>query len=508
MNSTNDYIHPYGGKDLGDNWDPWVHIGVYFMAIPIIVVNIIGNSLTLRAFATDHQLRASNWNIYIVNLATTDLLTAVVVMPLYLLYTVQELNWTLGEEMCRFTIATELWLQTEADITLIFISYDRMMMIRDGEKYDHREKRKRAVRNLFLSWTISWFIHYPVILSFEKIFPQGKILEHGECHMKYHSGDEIVWFAVLIASIELAYPIILLSTFCSMLMFEIWKRGQHIKTLAEHHSDHILHDKERNLCWCLCFMVGVYVLCWTPFTLSILVAMLCNDCVGAGATNILLWWLWIQTAVNPFHYAHADHRFRVRFQQMLCPCLYGTSTDVYALPSLPTLTIKADSEASATVHGQSIQSISDISSTSIITDPSQVSSIRLPRPCSHVETKSTVTKVPETSQQERENSSQAASPTSLRLRSQHLELTVPGAEHVTRNPSVYYPSHHVMDMVNFERVVQQERSRHVPPDAASKNWRILPCPSTERTVVHQERSRHAPPDAASGHTSPGPSTDF
>lgn len=61
----------------------------------IIVVAIVGNIFTIVAFVKDKKLHTV-YNMYIVNLAITDLLVGCVSMPFYAVYTLMTYTWPFG----------------------------------------------------------------------------------------------------------------------------------------------------------------------------------------------------------------------------------------------------------------------------------------------------------------------------------------------------------------------------------------------------------------------------
>ena len=453
-NTTHLTVHPLGGKDFGADWNNWVNYGVLFVALPIIIVNIVGNTLTILAFFIDPHLRSSNQNIYIINLAITDLITGTMIIPVHLYYTMNGLNWEFGLTYCRTHLAFDLWLKAEASISLILISYDRMVMIRDGENYDHVESRKKALRLIGLTWILSFVVYFPVHFYFELVWKRGTLLNNGRCHAKFNADGTVV-SAMIIAVIEFMYPVVFLATFCSLLVRAILQRGKVLKQLSQEFVvEHLLMDMERTLCWCLCFMVAFYAICWTPYTLAVLASTVCEKCVRGDVLEYLIWLLWLNTSVNPFHYAHADARFRAHFKRMLVPCYFSK---VLPVPSAIRTISPVQTPTERRIPPESFP-LSGL----VYHVPVDVGLFRSPILSPEIGTEQqmvTIKSPPTTASSQTPHTSHHRAPVNLlhtHLQQWHSQHGL----HVPGETTHYHPSHHIMDMVDFDQMLHLTRSTH------------------------------------------------
>ena len=458
----------------GDFWPIWKSYGVIIVAIPIILVNVVGNTLTIISFIIDVHLRSCNANIYIVNMAIADLGIGLVTLPVLLYTTVTDFIWVLGEIPCKISLAYNRWLKTVSNISLIFISYDRMLMIRDGENYDHHVVRKKAIRYIVQLWLYSFLFHFSIIFSFERIWQGGSVLEKQVCYLKFHGGKDTIKSPVplILAALELAYPIVCLATFCTMLVVAIIKRGKSLRNVNSE-FENILLDKERKLCWCLCIMVALYAILWTPYTLSILLRMICNDCITVEITAYLKWWLWLHTAMNPFHYAHADPRFAAHFKHMLCTCFcfcLHRKTAPPSHPSVSAIDVTVEPAPDSRLLSRHRKHYDDALGSAL---SSQYSTIIATHVHQHSDTDIAGTPAgsPTRSPGGTPKPPQKYAPHHLHPYAvpHHTgnALQVPGLSprphsqhHVrTEQSGHYHPSHHIVDMVEYELSEQRSKSR-------------------------------------------------
>ena len=296
----------------------WSQFGVFIYGIPVIIVNLVGNIMTLLAFVIDPKLRACNQNMYIVNLAMADLAVGLISMPLDIYYTHMRWHWGLGRWTCKFWLSVNHWAAAEASLTIILISYDRMIMIRDGENYDEAEVRKKGFRNLAITWVVSFLLYVPTILGFDYLTGES-VLKEEHCKTEFHV---VQWFHILIALIELLLPLVCISTFCTMLVIIMYKRTKDIWEINPIFVEgNLILAKEKALASCLCLMVVVFVICWAPITIFHLLRAICYDCGNDDAYKAFELLLHFNATVNPIHYAHFNARFRAHYRRMLCPCI-------------------------------------------------------------------------------------------------------------------------------------------------------------------------------------------
>jgi len=91
----------------------------------IVVGTIVGNVLVCTAVAIVRRLRTPS-NLLIVSLAVSDLLVAVLVMPLAVAYEVMG-RWSYGQHVCDMWTSLDVMLCTASILNLCAISIDRLV---------------------------------------------------------------------------------------------------------------------------------------------------------------------------------------------------------------------------------------------------------------------------------------------------------------------------------------------------------------------------------------------
>ena len=129
----------------------------------LAVITIIGNLMTIVACIIDKRLR-SVYNFYIFNLAITDLLIGCISVPVHAANTLADHCWLKEETFCMLWYAC-VTLCTQSALTLLFLSYDRLLLIKFAHRYPFKVTLKNAVIKIIISWIIACLVYASAILG-------------------------------------------------------------------------------------------------------------------------------------------------------------------------------------------------------------------------------------------------------------------------------------------------------------------------------------------------------
>ncbi|XP_067141357.1 cholecystokinin receptor-like isoform X2 [Centruroides vittatus] len=126
----------------------------------IFICGLVGNSLVIATLVRNRRLRIVT-NIFLLNLAVSDLLLGVFCMPFTLIGTLRR-EFIFGETMCRIipyfqgvSVAVNAW-------TLVAISLERYYAVCEPLKSRRWQTTCHAYRILLLIWTFSMILMSPV----------------------------------------------------------------------------------------------------------------------------------------------------------------------------------------------------------------------------------------------------------------------------------------------------------------------------------------------------------
>ncbi|XP_071943803.1 melanopsin-like [Antedon mediterranea] len=302
----------------------------------IMVIGIIGNGLVIVSVIISRQLRTVT-NVYVVNLAVTDLLT-VLNMPWTIVAMLSDRNgWPLVDWLCVFTAGCLIVCVASSIYTLAMIAISRLLVVtrlRGGDKA-LPFKRYWIITALIFIWSISIFM-----ASIPAIFGVGQLgydTRYSSCTW-VSSDPKSSTYSAILAAVLYPVPLVVIVT-CYLIIFRhfhkhtekmmcnanantnsatsstngqqtsrnAWTAGQ--KGSMQHRLNKMNIKVTRNLF----YMVVMYAICMTPFGICLLAT-------GTGsikATPYAAVILMMNSCINPLIYAVKHPHFKGVFKSIL-----------------------------------------------------------------------------------------------------------------------------------------------------------------------------------------------
>jgi histamine receptor H3 len=278
---------------------------------------IFGNVMTIAAFVRDKGLR-SVYNMYLVNLAVTDLLTGLISMPFSAVYDLKTYSWPFGYHFCKAYMAIDFALCLESVLAMIIISLDRLLLLKQGPLYHQKETPKVAILKISLSWIVAWVLYTPAIVGWD-LWTGENAVEEGDCDVQFAYD---LTFTTVTAVVEFAIPFIAIGVLNLLIYHDIRKRqlmyhGSKRKA-SVNNTDIVRNRKDIKAARFLAMLVIVFGVTWGPYTIATIIISVCEPCVNINLYEVLNWLLWSKASLNPFLYAYNSVRFRKNFKAMLC----------------------------------------------------------------------------------------------------------------------------------------------------------------------------------------------
>ncbi|KAF7702348.1 alpha-2Da adrenergic receptor [Silurus meridionalis] len=131
----------------------------------LILVTIVGNALVIVAVLTSHALRAPQ-NLFLVSLASADILVAALVIPFSLANEVMG-YWRFGSAWCALYLALDVLFCTSSIVHLCAISLDRYWSVTEAVSYNAKRTPARVKSTIAVVWAISAVISFPPLVMTE-----------------------------------------------------------------------------------------------------------------------------------------------------------------------------------------------------------------------------------------------------------------------------------------------------------------------------------------------------
>ncbi|KAG7252428.1 hypothetical protein CRUP_010503 [Coryphaenoides rupestris] len=317
----------------------------------LIVSTLLGNTLVCAAVVKFRHLRSKVTNVFVVSLAVSDLLLALLVMPWEAVTTVTG-QWLLGG-FCSVWIACDIMCSTASILNLCIISLDRYWAISSPFRYERRMTHRVAFLMIGVAWTLSVLISFiPVHLNWHRAegAGQGEAAANWTFDMPAVANDTPAPAESCVANLNKTYAIAssLISFYIPVaIMVATYTRIYRIAqtqirriaalervamaepTGAQENLLKTSFRKETKVLKTLSVIMGVFVCCWSPFFLLNCTVPFCRPpcvsdtvpfcrppCVSDTAFTVAVWFGWANSSLNPVIYAfNAD--FRRAFSTLL-----------------------------------------------------------------------------------------------------------------------------------------------------------------------------------------------
>ncbi|CAO2585858.1 Alpha-2A adrenergic receptor [Lemmus lemmus] len=313
-----------------------------------MLFTVFGNVLVIIAVFTSRALKAPQ-NLFLVSLASADILVATLVIPFSLANEVMG-YWYFGKVWCEIYLALDVLFCTSSIVHLCAISLDRYWSITQAIEYNLKRTPRRIKAIIVTVWVISAVISFPPLISIEKKGAgDGQQPAEPSCKI-----NDQKWY-VISSSIGSFFAPCLIMILVYVRIYQIAKRRTRRgprakgKTRASQvkPGDSLprrgpgaagpgtsgsgpgeergakasrwrgRQNREKRFTFVLAVVIGVFVVCWFPFFFTYtLIAVGCP--VPYQLFNFFFWFGYCNSSLNPVIYTIFNHDFRRAFKKILC----------------------------------------------------------------------------------------------------------------------------------------------------------------------------------------------
>ncbi|XP_076604222.1 histamine H1 receptor [Chaetodon auriga] len=212
-NSNNSWSVLLDGDSVRSNHTLTLHdrlhnalLGVSLGLLSLLTVMM--NLLVLYAVKKEKSLHTVG-NLYIVSLSVADLIVGTTVMPLNLVYLLED-EWKLGRAVCQFWLIMDYVASTASIFSLFILCLDRYRSVRQPLKYMKYRTRGKASVMISGAWLLSMMWIIPILgwRSFTHV--DLKPEEENKCDTDFRF---VTWFKVITAVFNFYVPSILMLWF-------------------------------------------------------------------------------------------------------------------------------------------------------------------------------------------------------------------------------------------------------------------------------------------------------
>nr|XP_033783419.1 D(1A) dopamine receptor [Geotrypetes seraphini] len=350
-----------GAGQLGDGHSSFRVVTGCILSM-LILSTLLGNTLVCAAVIRFRHLRSKVTNFFVISLAVSDLLVAVLVMPWKAVAEIAGF-WPFGS-FCNIWVAFDIMCSTASILNLCVISVDRYWAISSPFRYERKMTPKVAFVMVSVAWTLSVLISFiPVQLNWHKAKTtsfldlnasfQGNTLDNCDSSLNrtYAISSSLISFYIPVAIMIVTYTRIYRIAAKQIRRISALERAavhaKNCQTTAGNSSTVDFQQpessfktsfkRETKVLKTLSVIMGVFVCCWLPFFILNCMVPFCDPslasggaevfCISSTTFDVFVWFGWTNSSLNPIIYAfNAD--FRKAFSTLLgcyrlCPASHN-----------------------------------------------------------------------------------------------------------------------------------------------------------------------------------------
>lgn len=288
---------------------------------------LVGNVLVCFAIYCDKDLRQQHSNCFLFNLAVTDLLTVIFVIPFCAAALIQG-NWGYGDGWCQVTAFVYYSLAIVGLESLAFISWDRFYAIIYPLKYRAKVTPRKIHTAIAFSWV--WAVIFTIPCAVLGWFRYGEY--ESMCTYNF-TGTGNTWKTrVIIYSILTIVLCIMVPSavilFCYFRIISVVRhQGRRVDTITSRGTTSC--NNSRRHAWRSCYrfkgfrtitaVIILFILSWTPFSVTRLIKTVTwnHEIIPAVVDTFATVMSLFSTAANPLAYSLFRRDFRRAFKRLL-----------------------------------------------------------------------------------------------------------------------------------------------------------------------------------------------
>ncbi|XP_054675396.1 trace amine-associated receptor 5-like [Grus americana] len=313
-------LHPFG-----------VQLASYLACALGTLITVMGNLLVVIVISHFKALHTPT-NLLLLSLALADLLLGLTVLPFSTIRSVESC-WYFGDDFCRLHTFLDTLFCLTSIFHLCFISIDRHCAICDPLLYPTKFTIRVACIYIGVGWAVP--MAYTSVFLYIKAIAEG--MGHflrdmpciGSCQLLFNKLWGWLNFPVFF------FPCLVMIVLYVKIFTVANKQARLINNMNRSLRSQLhvgASKRERKAAKTLGVAVGVYLLCWLPFTIDTMVDSLLDFITPPVMFDMLIWFAYFNSACNPLIYVLSYRWFRKAVKLVLTHGIFRsrtTTVDLY-----------------------------------------------------------------------------------------------------------------------------------------------------------------------------------
>ncbi|XP_074472561.1 uncharacterized protein LOC141756597 [Sebastes fasciatus] len=285
------------------------------------VLIMCGNLLVIISIIYFQQLHTPT-NYLILSLALADLLVGVLVLPFSVILAVCSCCFL--DSLCKVRSTFDMLLCASSILNLCCISVDRYYAVCQPLRYRSKINVRTIVNMILVSWTVSALIGIG-----NTIWGLSK----GQSNICLLFQDKSKPTAIMGAIFTFYLPAIVMFSIYLKIFMVAQRQARSIQntTCQNKKSGTTISKMERKATKTLAIVMGIFLICWTPFFLCISFHLFNNNAIPPPVIQMFKWLGWSNSMLNPFVYGFFYTWFRTAFRMIITGKIFQGNFTNYKL---------------------------------------------------------------------------------------------------------------------------------------------------------------------------------
>lgn len=309
----------------------------YFLYALIFIIGVCGNTLVCYAVVRNRQMHTVT-NLFITNLALSDILLCVFSVPFTPLYLIYYQDWVFGKALCALMPFAQGVSVYVSAFTLMSIAIDRYFVI----IYPFKPRMKISISLMIVTfiWLAAAVLTFPYAWNVSMLPLVRNPCRLG-CDEDWNKEDDRKTFGLSTSVLQFVIPFIIISFCYIRVCGKLKDRARSKPGEKSLKRDEVEKERTKRTNRMLISMVIIFGASWLPlntFNLVMDFYMPVNNWVFSRPFFFLVHAIAMSsTCYNPFLYAWLNENFRKEFK-LLLPCysnsLRSSSVSNTGLPGI------------------------------------------------------------------------------------------------------------------------------------------------------------------------------
>ncbi|XP_017291685.1 trace amine-associated receptor 1-like [Kryptolebias marmoratus] len=302
INRTNDIVEDqlFCNKSTGIQEQTVTSYFLYTVVVSLSLLIICGNLLVIISIAYFKQLHSPT-NYLLLSLAVADLLVGTLVLPFSTILSLSSC-WYLGYLLCVLRDLFDLLLCASSILHLCFISVDRYYAVCKPLTYATKMTVRVSVTMILLSWTPAALIGIGITFRGIKDDNSSWKCDIFKTTKESNIGPVFGFYIPATVILTIYFKILMVAK----------KQARSIQNTIKIRS--AVSKMEGKASKTLALVMGVFLICWTPFFVSKSFYHMKNHTIPVVVIEAFKWLGWSNSMLNPFVYAFFYSWFRSAFK--------------------------------------------------------------------------------------------------------------------------------------------------------------------------------------------------